>query len=191
LPNLAPIGTKTLLYADDTNIIVTSPNLEIFEIKIDKIFKDINNCFKVNQLILNHNKTHYLQFNKKNSWHYDLKLNYQGNYNKSSSNTKFLGLIIDDSLSWKAHTDQMKSKLNTACFVIRTIQTIMSSETLMVYFAYIHSIMSYGIIFWGSQPYNYKIFKIQKRAIRIITNSRMRDSCRELFKKLEILPLYS
>jgi len=65
LPNLAPIGTKTLLYADDTSIIVTSPNLENFEIKIDKIFKDINNCFKVNQLILNHNKTHYLQFNKK------------------------------------------------------------------------------------------------------------------------------
>ena len=68
----------------------------------------------------------------------------------------------------------------------------MSPETLrMVYFAYVHSIMSYGITFWGNQPYSDKIFKIQKRAIRIITNSRMRDSCRELFKKLEILPLYS
>ena len=53
------------------------------------------------------------------------------------------------------------------------------------------SIMSYGITFWGNQPYIDKIFKIQKRAIRIITNSRMRDSCRELFKKLEILPLHS
>ena len=51
--------------------------------------------------------------------------------------------------------------------------------------------MSYGITFWGNQPYRDKIFKIQKMAIRIITNSRMRDSCRELFKKLEILPLYS
>ena len=36
-----------------------------------------------------------------------------------------------------------------------------------------------------------KSFKIQKREIRIITNSRARDSYRELFKKLEILPLYS
>jgi len=43
----------------------------------------------------------------------------------------------------------------------------------------------------GNQPYSDKIFKIQKRVIRIITSSRMRDSCRELFKKLEILPLYS
>jgi len=51
--------------------------------------------------------------------------------------------------------------------------------------------MSYGIIFWRNQPYSDKIFKIQERVIRIITNSRKRDSCRELLKKLDILPLYS
>jgi hypothetical protein len=39
--------------------------------------------------MLNYNKTHYLQFNMKNSWDYDLKLNYQGNYIKSSSHKKF------------------------------------------------------------------------------------------------------
>jgi len=51
--------------------------------------------------------------------------------------------------------------------------------------------MSYGIILWGNQPHSEKMFKIQKKMSRIITNSRARDSCRELFKKLEILPLYS
>ena len=77
----------------------------------------------------------------------------------------------------------MMSKLNTACFAVQMIQVIMSQETLrMVYFAYIHSFMSYGIIFWGNQPYSDKIFKIQKRVIRIMTNSRMRDSRRELLK---------
>ena len=115
---------------DDTSVIVTNPNFENVETKIDKIFGDINNCFKVNQLILHYNKTHYLQFNTKNSWDYDLKRNCQGNYIKSSSNTKFLALIIDDSLSGKAHIDQMISKLNTACFVIQTVQAIMSPETL-------------------------------------------------------------
>jgi len=129
LPKLATIGTKILLYADDTSITVTSSNLGNFETQIDKIFGDINNWFKINQLLLNCNKTHYLQFNMKNSKDYDLKLNYQSNYIKSSTNTKFLGLIIDDSLSWKAHIDQMMSKLNTACFVIRTVQVMMSQET--------------------------------------------------------------
>jgi hypothetical protein len=192
LPNLTSTGTKILLYSDDTSVIVTSPNLENFETKIDDIFGDINNWFTANQLILNYNKTNYLQLNKQNSWDYEVKPNYQDNCIKSSSNTKFLGLTIDDSLSWKAHIYQIMSKLNTACFVIQTIQAIMSLETLgVVYFTYIHSVISYGIILGGNQPYSDKIFKIQKRMIRIITISRTRDSCRELFKKLEILPLYS
>jgi len=151
------------LYADDTSIIVTSPNLENFETKIDKIFQDINNWFKLNQLILNYNKTHYLQFNTKNIWDYDLKLNYQGNYVKSSSNTKLLGFIIDDSLSWKADVDQMMSKLNTACFVIRTIQAIMSQETLrVVYFTHIYSVMSYRILFWGINHIVIRFSKFKK-----------------------------
>jgi hypothetical protein len=65
----------------------------------------------------------------------------------------------------------------------------MSQETLrMVYYACVHSIMSYGIIFLGNQPHSQKMFKIPKWVIRIITNSRATDSYRELFKKLEILP---
>jgi hypothetical protein len=98
LPKLATFGTKILLYADATSIIVTNPDLENFETQLDKIFGDINNWFKINKLVLNYNKTHYLQFKTKNSRDYDLKLNYQGNYVKSSTNTKFLGLIVDDSL---------------------------------------------------------------------------------------------
>ena len=59
----------------------------------------------------------------------------------------------------------------------------------MSYFAYFHSIMSYGIIFWGNSCYANKIFKLQKGAVRIITGVGIRDSCRELFKNLKILTL--
>ena len=88
-----------------------SHKLEIYSSKtsllrqINKIFRDINYWFKLNQLVLNYNKAHYLRFNTKNSREYVLKLNYQENYVKSSSHTKFLGLIINDSLSWKVHID--------------------------------------------------------------------------------------
>jgi len=58
LPKLAPTGTKILLYADDTSIIVTSPNLENYEKQMNKIFRDINYWFKLNQLVLNNNKEH-------------------------------------------------------------------------------------------------------------------------------------
>jgi len=58
-------------------------------------------------------------------------------------------------------------------------------------FSYVHSIIAYSIILWGNSLYSNNIFKVQKRAIRIIVNAGNRVSCRELFKKLNILPLHS
>jgi hypothetical protein len=61
----------------------------------------------------------------------------------------------------------------------------------MVYYAYFHSIMNYRLIFWGTSSHSTTIFKIQKNIIRIITKCRIRDSSRDLFKTLKILPLQS
>jgi hypothetical protein len=68
----------------------------------------------------------------------------------------------------------------------------MTQESLkMIHFAYVHSVMSYGIMFWRNSTYSNIIFKIQKRIIRIIMKARNRKSCRPLFRQLNILPLYS
>jgi len=61
----------------------------------------------------------------------------------------------------------------------------------MVYYSYFYSIMTYGLIFWGNSHYSNVIFRLQKRIIRIIVGISGRDSCREHFKKLKILPLQS
>jgi len=55
----------------------------------------------------------------------------------------------------------------------------------MIYFSYFHSIMPYGIIFWGKSSQNNSIFKIQKATIRVIVNSSSTTSCHELFKQLK------
>jgi hypothetical protein len=69
----------------------------------------------------------------------------------------------------------------------------MSQDSLRtIYFSYLHSLLSYDIIFWGnSSSYSNNIFKMQKRIIRIIMGARNRESCRELLKKLHILSLKS
>jgi hypothetical protein len=55
----------------------------------------------------------------------------------------------------------------------------------MIYFSYFHSIMSYGIIFWGNPSQNNFIFNIQKGTIRVTVNSSSRTSCHELFTELQ------
>jgi hypothetical protein len=51
--------------------------------------------------------------------------------------------------------------------------------------------MSYGVIFWGNSTDSRKVFYIQKKIIRIMVGTKRRASCRELFKKFNILPLAS
>ena len=60
-----------------------------------------------------------------------------------------------------------------------------------IYFSYFHSIVSYGIIFWGNSVHSKYIFYVQKRTIRVISKSGTRVSFHELLKKLQILPLTS
>ena len=78
------------------------------------------------------------------------------------------------------------------CFALRIIQQIMHLGIVRsLYYAYFHSALIYGIIFWGGPPKSNQVFKLQKRAIRIMLRVSMRSSCRQLFKKLQILPLPS
>jgi hypothetical protein len=108
------------------------------------------------------------------------------------NSTKFQGLITDSTLSRKHHITGLTSKLNKACYAIRAIKPFMSLEVMkMIYYSYVHSVISYGIIFWGNSHFSDSIFKIKKIIIRVITNTSRRDSCCELYKKLQILPLPS
>jgi hypothetical protein len=85
---------------------------------------------------------------------------------------------------------ELKSlQLTTKLFENDNVQS--NTEPLVESYNAVHFIIAYGIIFWGISPYSNNIFKLQKRAIRIIMNAGNRVSCRGLFKKLNILPLHS
>jgi hypothetical protein len=65
-------------------------------------------------------------------------------------------------------------------------------ETLrIVYYYYFHSLMTYGLTFWGNSSYSLEILRIQMRIIRIMCSLRPTDSCRNTFKVPRILPLQS
>ena len=84
----------------------------------------------------------------------------------------------------------MIPKQNKAYYIIKSLKPLLSFETLkMVYFSIVHSIISYGILLRGVSTHSEIIFKIQESIITIITNSGNKDSCRNLFTKLNIFPL--
>lgn len=81
-------------------------------------------------------------------------------------------------------------KFNSACYAKISFMFIKNNElSRTVYFAYVHSILSYGIIFWVNSQDSGKVFIIQKRVISLMLGLHKTESCRYTFKKHNILPL--
>jgi len=66
-----------------------------------------------NCLSLNSEKTHYIHFKTKNSQPIDISMCLHKNRISNNLYTKFLGLIVDNTLSWKPHIDHLINKLST------------------------------------------------------------------------------
>jgi len=192
LPKTINDKTVPILFADDTSIIVKSPNLKDFQTNMVTAFNCVNKCFKVNVLSINVDETHYILFKTKNKPTLDIKIVCVDNLITTLPNIKFLGIYICDSINWSCHIEYIIPKLGSACYIMRSIKPFMSLCTLKtVYYSYFNAIINYGLLFWGNSPHSIKIFKMQRRIIRIMIGCKNRVLCRNLFRRLEILPFVS
>ena len=81
-------------------------------------------------------------------------------------NTEFLGLTLDNTLSWRTHIDTIIPKLSSARFALRVIKPFLSLDSLkMVYCSYFHFVMTYGLIFWGNSRHGNTISRLQKELL--------------------------
>jgi hypothetical protein len=93
-----------------------------FKNGINTLFFSLNSWVETNLLSLNYSKTHYTKFMTKTNQDINLCKNYNNNQIKRTPNTKFLGPIIDNTLSWKARIEYILPKLSTACDAIRFLR---------------------------------------------------------------------
>jgi len=192
LPKIINKTSAPIIFAGDTSILFAHSNSIDFNKNIYIVFITLNKWLRANQLSLNFNKTNYVHLKTKRNMSVNLKIGFNNNFITNSSYTKFLRVTMNNILSWNNHIDLIMKKLSKACYVIRNAKTYMSVSSLkVIYYAFFHSIMSYGIIFRGNSSHSSIIFRIQKKAIRIMEGRGNRVSRRNVFKKLQILPLTS
>jgi hypothetical protein len=98
------------LFADDTSIILKSPNSRDFQTNKDTAFNCVNKWFKVNLPSINVDKTHYIQFKTKNKPTVDINIVCNDNLIASVPKIKFLGLYINDSINWVWHIEYIIPK---------------------------------------------------------------------------------
>ena len=168
LPQCADRDTKWIFSVDTFNSIksthwqnsnkpATRPEVHISRLKVNEVFREINQRFHGNLLSLNYDETCFLQYVPKKNEQVDTQISFGNRQITNIHSTKFVGWTVDTSLSWKYHIEELKPKLNKACTyrnTIRSVKPFMSLEVLrMTYFSYVHSVLSYGIIFWGNSSY--------------------------------------
>ena len=181
-----------VLYADDTNLLISDKDLSTLENKFESSLNNTNAWFKNNQLSMNEDKTQFIYFNEGGQ-------NSQNMLNKFSSikmidNSRFLGITISSDLKWENHINQIESKIKPAIGILYKLRNIVDIPTLLqIYYSLIHSHLSYGIIIWGGSPQKLmeRLLKLQKKAVRIIDRKDRRTSCRPLFRKHKILTVTS
>ena len=107
---------------------------------------------------------------------------------KHVNECKFLGIYLDTHLTWKRHIERISAKISSAIFAINRARNFLSKHALRcLYFALVHSHLTYGIHVWGNSMTIKKIITLQKRAIRTINKVWYRSHTEPLFKSNQIL----
>ena len=106
--------------------------------------------------------------------------------------TKFLGIIIDDKLSWKPHIQSVKSRLSSVLSIMyKASKLINTTGMYTLYCSLFHPYLSYCNEIWGNTyTSNVKcLFTLQKKAIRLICNADRLAHTNAMFKDMSILKL--
>ena len=187
---------ETIMFADDTNLFFTDSNLTELNVNINNELELLSRWFKLNKLSLNVKKTNYMHFCTKKrtkSTESNLCINMEGVKIQEVNTTKFLGVVINNTLTWNDHIAMVRSKIAKNIGIITYIRSFVPLDVLLsLYHALVEPYLQYCNIIWGVQrsvALN-GLYICQKRVIRIICGSSRRAHSIPLFKQMNILPVY-
>jgi len=187
--------TSIIQYADDTTLYCSGSDPTVLRNSIITDLTKLGSYFSSNSLQLNLAKTNYMTLKPKNSrinTDTDSYITILNTDIHRVNETSFLGVIIDDKLSFHSHIKKIENKVSSGLYALRSVKHILPKQHLkLIYHALISSHLTYGITLWHAAPtkHLHKLTVLQKKAIRTITNAPYNAPSNPLFKAENILPL--
>ena len=161
-----------LMYADDTTIYF---NLEDFdnltkETDINRELEKVNIWLKLNKLSLNTQKTKLMLFHRKQKHLDEINVVINGIEIGHVPSFNFLAIMLDENLTWKSHIEMVGNKISKVTGILYRLKNVFPENVLFVLYNFlIVSYMNYGLLLWGI--YSHKLELLQKKALRLMTNS--------------------
>ena len=214
---------EIILFADDTTLLYSHPDISSKVNLINNELREISNWFKANKLSVNASKTNYMMLGTSHMTNKYIDVNEpcDGDVVDSTTNivfqnkekitkhkvnvildnvslervnsTKFLGVIIDENLTWKNHIDTVSKTISRNIGMLTKMKHYVPGYILYsLYCTLVVPYINYGILIWGNTCKTYldKIFKLQKWAIRTISLEHYRSHTGPLFEKHSILNVF-
>ena len=197
--NDMPLSSHTaqfILFADDTSLLFKSKDLSSLTINVNSELTKISHWISANKLSLNIGKTKCMLFqNTQNQIPNHEEIILHGNKIEKVDHFKFLGIWIDKNLNWKKNTNEKCKKIAQLLAIINKVKPLLQSCTLkQIYNALVQPHLSFGLLAWysnirGNLTNISRLFKLQKKAVRLIDKSKFIAHTDPIFKKFNILKL--
>ena len=139
------------LFADDTLLYFSKKKPCDLEKHVNIELDKIQRWLDVNKLSLNVSKTKYIIISPKLRERYKFQIKLKEHLLCQTETHKYLGIVIDEKLSWKPHLSAVASKLAKLCGLFYKLRLYVDKQVLRkVYYTLIYPILLYGVICWGS-----------------------------------------
>ena len=184
-----------IMYADDTNVIISDENFNQLISKAKDVLTRISVWFKVNKLSLNVTKSNYIIFRNKysNRNYEDIHITIDNSVITRVTHTKFLGILLDDNLSWNTHTAHIANLVSKYSGILFRLKAFLHTDILFsLYNTLVLPHIQYCCLVWADRNNSNRdlIHRKQKRIIRICTNSNFLDHTPPLFARLKTLTIF-
>jgi hypothetical protein len=176
LPNHTYLGSCNM-FADDTLIYITGETVLETEQKLQKCIDNAAKWYADNNLVLNANKSNSLilhPLKKHTDKNNSLNITIGDASIDQTTDADYLGLRIDDSLSWKAQINKICKNIGAKIGELKHIRKSANQEMLLYFYdTFIQPVIDYGITLWSRVPKKdlNKIQKLQNTCARIITQN--------------------
>lgn len=178
---------KIITYADDSTLI-SSLNSEKDEKFINTELLKVQEWLLSNKLSLNVSKTKFMIFRPRQKQIEIPSIKIDDQILECVDQFTYLGITLDKHLSWKLHVQKVGQKISKVnCVLAKLKKTLPAYILKVIYNSLVACHLNYGILLWGKVTQH--LTKLQKRSIRIITNSKYNAHTEPLFKALGILKL--
>ena len=182
------------LFADDTSLFYSHKNINTLEEVVNVELGCIQDWLVANKLTLNTNKSNFMIIKpRQKKVPKKIQLSINGDHLNESDCVKYLGVLIDNKLTWKQHIQHVNTKVAKSIGILAKMRHFAPNNILLnIYNAFISPHINYGIINWGGAYQNSldPLSKNQKKAARLLFFKQRNERSNPLFKALNSLNLH-